>query len=161
MHATSRWLWMLPLCATLACASPGPRADGAAGSSNLETARTGYDAFARGDIPTVLSLMDPRIVWHEAESLPYGGVYHSPDEVLENVFMAIGEDWEGFSAVPQEYIVAEDHVVVLGEYAGTHRTSGRSFTAPFAHVWRFEDGRLVEFRQLTDTALWLEAIPGR
>jgi uncharacterized protein len=107
-----------------------------------------------------VALMDSSIVWHEAESLPYGGVYHGPDAVVENVFAALGGDWDPFVVAPQEYLVAGDDVVVLGEYTGTHRVSGGALGAPFVHVWRFDDARLVEFRQYTDTALWLAAIAG-
>jgi len=30
-----------------------------------------YDAFGRGDMPTVLGAMNPGIQWHQAESNPY------------------------------------------------------------------------------------------
>lgn len=164
MTAVFRFLTALPLLAVLACASDArpPAADEAdRDARNVELARSGYDAFARGDIPAVLALMDSSIVFYEAETLPYGGVHRGPDAVLDNVFMGLGRDWEPFSAVPHEYIDAGSDVVVLGEYSGTHRETGRAFVAPFAHVWRFEEGRLVEFRQYTDTQLWLAAIAGR
>ena len=35
--------------------------------SNVQMMRDLYDAFGRGDIPTVLAAMDPGIEWHEAE----------------------------------------------------------------------------------------------
>jgi hypothetical protein len=157
-----RSLLVLPALGALGCASgaPSPAAEAAAGARNTDLARTGYKAFARGDVAAVVALMDSSIVWYEAETLPYGGVYHGPDAVLENVFTALGRDWEPFAAVPQTYIAADSHVVVLGEYSGTHRGTGRTFVAPFAHVFRFEGGRLVEFRQYTDTALWLAAMTG-
>lgn len=164
MTVFSRSLFMLPLLAALACTTGAqqPRADQADDSArNVDLVRSGYEAFARGDIPAVLALMDSSIVFSEAEGLPYGGVYHGPDAVLENVFMALGRDWEPFSAIPDEYIAAGNQVVALGEYRGTNRETGRAFVAPFAHVWRFEDGLLVEFRQFTDTALWLAAMAER
>lgn len=156
-----RSLAVAPLLAALACATV-PQA-GAPGMSttNADLARSGYAAFARGDIPAVVALMSPTIVWHEMASLPYGGVYRGPDSVVQNVFAGLGRDWTPFSATPSEFIAAGNHVTVLGEYQGTHRTTGRSFVAPFAHVWRFENGRLAEFRQFTDTALWLVAAPAR
>lgn len=162
MTVLFRSLLALPLLGVLGCApdAPSPADDAAGGARHVELARSGYEAFARGDVAAVVGLMDSSIVWYEAEALPYGGVYHGPDAVLENVFQAIARDWEPFAAAPREYIAAGSHVVVLGEYRGTHRASGRSFEAPFAHVFRFEDGRIVEFRQFTDTALWLAAIAG-
>ena len=42
-----------------------------------------YDAFAVGDIPSVLALMDTNIVWNEAESnsLAKGNPYIGPDAI--------------------------------------------------------------------------------
>ena len=156
MTGLFRTLLVVGLMLLVSCAADEGEID--AGVLNAELARTGYEAFSRGDIDGVVGLMDPAIVWHEAESLPYGGIYHGPDAVLENIFMAVGRDWEPYSAIPRKFIQAGDHVVVLGDYSGTHRETGRAFAAPFSHVWRFENGLLVEFWQFTDTALWLAAL---
>jgi uncharacterized protein len=164
MHMTLRIALFLSLLALAACAPEPPQEpvaeDVTISPSPVELARSGYEAFARGDIPGVLALMDPAMVWHEAETLPYGGVYHGPDAVLESIFMAIGRDWDDYVAEPLRFIDGGDHAVVLGEYRGVHRASGGSLKTPFAHVWRFRDGRLVEFHQFTDTALWLAAMRG-
>ena len=38
-----------------------------------------YDALDRGDVPTVLSLLDPQVEWTEAERFPYyGGTWAGP-----------------------------------------------------------------------------------
>lgn len=95
-------------------------------SSNLELIRGAYDAFARGDIPAVLGVMDENIVWHEAEGFPYGGTYHGPDAVLNNVFKKLGTEWEDFQAVPDEYVDGDDTVVALGHYSGTYKKTGKS-----------------------------------
>ena len=126
-------------------------------SDNVGLVKSGYAAFAVGDMDGVAALLSPDLVWYEAESLPYGGVYHGPDAVMENIFMAIGRDWSDYVAEPQRFIDGGDHVVVLGEYRGIHNESGGRLQVPFAHVWRMEEGRLVEFHQFTDTAGWLTA----
>lgn len=57
-----------------------------------------YNAFATGDIPTVLGAMDPKIVWNEAESnsLAEGNPYIGPDAVLNGVFARLGADNDYF-----------------------------------------------------------------
>jgi len=112
-----------------------------------------YAAFAGGDIPAVLAAMAPDIRWTEAEGFPYGGTYAGPEQILENVFMKLGTEWEGFTATPREFIADGDTVVALGEYSGTYKETGKGFVAPFAHVWTFRGGKVVGFRQYTDTAL--------
>jgi hypothetical protein len=39
--------------------------------SNVQLVREAYEAFGRGDISTVLGMMDPGIEWREAEGNPY------------------------------------------------------------------------------------------
>jgi uncharacterized protein len=135
----------------------GPAGEGAGQASNLERVKAGYAAFAAGDMDVVMALLSPELVWHEAETLPYGGVYHGPEAVMENIFMAIGRDWNDYVAEPLRFIDGGVHVVVLGEYRGIHNESGGRLKVPFAHVWRMEAGQLVEFYQFTDTAGWLAA----
>lgn len=36
--------------------------------------------------------------------------------------------------------------------------TGKHFKAPFAHVWKFRDGKAVTFHQYTDTAAQLAAM---
>ena len=119
----------------------------------LEAVRAVYRAFAVGDIPSVLAALSPNVHWTEAEGGPYGGVSIGPDAVLENVFMKIGADWDGFAAVPAEFVSDGATVVALGEYSGTYKATGKSFKAPFAHVWKFESGLATSFHQYTDTAV--------
>ncbi len=122
-------------------------------NKNTEIIRGVYAAFAKGDIPSVLAVLAPDVHWTEAEGGPYGGVSIGPNAVLENVFMKLGGEWDGFSAVPQEFVADEATVVALGEYSGTYKATGKSFSAPFAHVWKLKDGRAISFHQYTDTAV--------
>jgi len=36
----------------------------------VDTVRRFYDALGRGDVPAVLSLLDPQVEWTEAERFP-------------------------------------------------------------------------------------------
>src|SRR5829696_5868272 len=121
--------------------------------SNLNSVKAVYDAFAKGDIPSVLGTFSPDIAWTEAEGFPYGGTYHGPRAVLDGVFMRLGTEWVGFAAVPDEFIDAGDTVVVLGKYSGKYKATGKSFQANFAHVWKMREGKATRFTQYVDTLL--------
>jgi ketosteroid isomerase-like protein len=121
--------------------------------NNLESVRALYDAFAKGDVPTVLGFLDADIAWTEAEGFPYGGTYNGPDAVLAGVFMRLGSEWDGFSAVPDEFIDAGNTIVALGKYGGSYKATGKSFKANFAHVWKMREGKAVRFVQYVDTLL--------
>ncbi|WP_199320665.1 nuclear transport factor 2 family protein [Leptolyngbya sp. FACHB-261] len=49
-------------------------------------------------------------------------------------------------------------IVVLGHYSGTYKATGKSFRAPFAHVWKVRDGRAIRYVQYTDTLLVQQAL---
>lgn len=125
---------------------------------NVDRLTALYAEFARGNVPAVLAAMSPDIRWIEAEGGPYGGLSVGPDAVLQNVFMKLGGEWDGFAAVPAEFVAQGDTVVALGEYSGTYKATGKSFRAPFAHVWKFEDGKVKSFQQHTDTAVHLRPL---
>ena len=66
-----------------------------------------YDAFGRGDIQTVLELLDDEVHWHEAEGSPYqpsGQAWIGPQAVLENLFHRMGDDWTEFSVKPSRLV---------------------------------------------------------
>ena len=125
---------------------------------NLDSVRGVYDAFAKGDVPAVLGFLSPDVKWTEAEGFPYGGTYVGPQAVLEGVFMRLGAEWEGFAAVPDEFIDGGDSVVALGQYSGTYKATGKSFRAHFAHVWEVREGKAVRFTQYVDTLLVQRAL---
>lgn len=120
---------------------------------NVELVRSIYSAFAAGDVPRVVALMAPEMEWNEAESFPYadGNPYRGAEAILGGVFARLGSEWDGFEAVPEEYLDAGDTIVVLGRYRGTCKATGRRLDAQMAHVWRVADGRAVRFQQYTDT----------
>ena len=43
-------------------------------------------------------------------------------------------------------------------YSGTYKATGKSFRAPFVHVWKFRGDRAVSFTQHTDTVLVQRAL---
>ena len=126
--------------------------------SNVAIIQGAYDAFARGDVPGVLGILSPDIAWTEAEGFPLGGTYIGPQAVLEGVFMRLGTEWDGFAAVPSEFIDGGNAVVVLGKYSGAYKATGKSFQADFAHVWKLQDGKAIRFTQYVDTLLVQRAL---
>jgi ketosteroid isomerase-like protein len=128
---------------------------------NVELLRSMYDAFASGDVATVLGAMDPQIEWREAEGNPYqldGSAWVGPDAITENLFMKLVTEWEGFTVSPKEFHDAGDTVVVEGRYGGKVQATGAAVDSQFCHVFRFRDGRVCAFQQYTDTAQFQKAM---
>jgi ketosteroid isomerase-like protein len=118
-----------------------------------------YEAFARGDVPSVLGGFAPDIEWHEAEGMPYGGVHRGAEAIAENVFGPIATDVEGFAIAPEQLIAAGDTVAAVVRYTGTGKATGKSLDLGVVHVWDIRDGKVARFRQFADTVRYAEVVP--
>ncbi|MDQ6787159.1 MAG: nuclear transport factor 2 family protein [Acidobacteriota bacterium] len=125
---------------------------------NLELVKNLYQAFAQGDVPSVLALLDENIVWTEAEGFPYGGTYNGHEAVVSNVFMKLATEWDDYRVEPNDFLDADNRIVALGNYSGAYKKTGKSMRAPFAHVWTIENGKATKFVQYTDTLKVSEAL---
>jgi len=126
---------------------------------NVELVKSAYGAFDRGDVPAVLGVFADDIEWVEAEGMPYGGVYHGPDAVAQNVFGPITEDVDGFALVRESFIASGQAVAAVVRYTGTGKATGKALDVPAVHVWEIRDGKLARFRQFIDTVKYAEVVP--
>lgn len=122
---------------------------------NVKLLKDLYAAFGRGDIPTVLGAMSPDIRWHQAENNPYrpsGEAWVGPDAILNNLFMRLGAEWDGFTVHTGKFHGAGDSVIVEARYTGTFKPTGKSMNTQVCHVWDVKDGKVTRFQQYVDTA---------
>ncbi|MFN0072983.1 MAG: nuclear transport factor 2 family protein [Chloroflexota bacterium] len=131
-------------------------------AADLELVRAAYDAFTRHDFPAVLAAMHPAIELVEPgltrhSGRPWGTTFHGPDEVLEGVFHQLPHIWSEFAVVPDEFLAADNRVIVLGRYHGRGRITGKSFNVPFVHVISLSAGRIRRIQVNVDTAVLLDA----
>ena len=132
---------------------------GTSTASNLELVKALYAAFGVGDVPKVLGSMHPQIQWTETAGFKYGGVYRSPQAVLENVFAKLQVDFESFSIHTERLIDAGNVVLMQGHYVAKAKATGKSVRAAVAHVLEIKDGKIVRFDQYVDSAT-INAIMG-
>lgn len=118
--------------------------------SNVDTARSAYEAFGRGDLEALGGMMSERTTWLTSDELPLGGETTGRDEVLGN-FAQIPNYWSSFSVEPEEFIDAGEWVIVRGtQRAGNDEGS---FESPFAHLLKFgADGKIVRGEFYADSA---------
>ncbi|HEY8083585.1 MAG TPA: nuclear transport factor 2 family protein [Solirubrobacterales bacterium] len=117
--------------------------------SNVDTARSAYDAFGRGDLESLKEMFAEDGVWVTSDELPLGGETRGRDAILGN-FAQIPNYWSSFSVEPEEFIDAGDYVVIRG----TQRASNDNgdFEGAFLHLMKFEDGKVVRGEFHADSA---------
>lgn len=132
--------------------------------SNLETVQTIYDAFGRGDIPTLLSKLDSNISW-EDQAADHGVPWLKPGKGLDHVaafFGVLAKELEITQFAPYNLLESGNNVVCLLDFGATAKATGTSFTDREAHVWEFGSGsKPIDFRHLCDTAKHLAAYKGQ
>ncbi len=117
--------------------------------SNVDTARSAYEAFGRGDLGALQESFAENAVWVTSDELPLGGETRGRDEILAN-FAQIPSYWSSFSVAPEEFIDGGDWVTIRGTQRAANDRG--SFEAPFAHLMRFEDGKVVRGEFHSDSA---------
>ncbi len=70
----------------------------------------------------------------------------------EQYFAELGSSWEMVYFTPEEFIAQDDRVVVLSQVAFKSRITGKTAQSPKADIFRFRDGKIVEFVEFFDTA---------
>ena len=121
-------------------------------SDAIETVRTIYGAFARGDVPAVMAYLATDIEWVTPPTLPWSkGRYRGHDGVGDYFSSFIGALGDPHIDV-QEVVQQGDRVISLGVERATAKSTGRSFAARFAHVWTLESGKVTLMEGIIDTA---------
>ncbi len=113
-----------------------------------------YNAFASGDIPAVLGMMDSKIVWNEAEgnSLADNNPYIGPDAVLNGVFVRLGGMYDGFKVKDVKlHDMSNNQVLATLRYDATVKATREKIDAQVAHLWTLKDGKITAFQQYVDT----------
>ena len=110
---------------------------------NLERARAGYEAFAKGDMATVSELLSDDIVWHNGGNNILSGDYEGKEAVL-GFFGRLMQETEGnFSQDIHDMLANDDHGVALVSTSASR--GGKSFEGRAVHIFHMRDEKMTEF----------------
>jgi len=128
---------------------------------NLAVVQKLYEAFGRGDLPTILSHIAEDVTWKYLgpAEIPFGGTRHGRDQVAQ-FFAAIAESLEVQDFGIDQFVVQGDTVVALGHERMHVKATGRTYNTDWAHVFTLRDGKVVKFSEYADTAAVAEAFRG-
>lgn len=126
---------------------------------NVKTIQQLYEAFGRGDIPTILNALADDVEWKEPPNgaPPFAGTHHGRDGV-GRFFQRLAETVEPEQFEPREFVAQGDVVVALGYYRFRARTTGKSYDTEWSMVWRFRDGKVAQFQIYKDSAAEVAAL---
>jgi uncharacterized protein len=123
--------------------------------NNIEVIQELYRAFREKDYDAFLRISTDDLEWIQNKGFPGGATYKGASEVIEAVFKANHNNWEGFAYNIEQFLNASNSVIVIGSYTGSNRISGKSMSAAAAHVYDLRDGKVCRFRMFADTkTIW-------
>ena len=121
---------------------------------NVETVKGAYEAFAQGNIPEVLAVLDPEAEWTEpGGGNSASGTFKGPEEVGSKVFPLVQEHFDEFAVMPDTYDDQGDTVVATGRYTGKNK-SGAELDATFEHTWKFSGDKVISMDVKLDNEAW-------
>ena len=123
--------------------------------NNIEVIQELYRAFREKDYDAFLRISTEDLEWVQNEGFPGGATHKGASEVVERVFKANNNNWEGFAYEIKEILDAGTTVIVIGMYSGRHHVSSKFMRAAAAHVYDLRDGKICRFRMFADTkTIW-------
>lgn len=119
---------------------------------NRQIIQQGYEAFSRGDIPAVLSIMADDITFTIPghPSIPTARTWRG-GKGMQEFFSTLGQEVEFTEFNPREYISEGDRVIVIGSYAGRVKRNGNPFRSDWVMAWRLKNGKAIDFQEFNDT----------
>jgi uncharacterized protein len=122
-------------------------------NSNLDIIKEAYAAFGRGDIAAVLSIQAPNVELEYAgpRQIPWAGSFRGLDGA-KKFFAAVEAEADIESFEPQMFTAQEDRVVVFGFEKLRSKHTGRSYESYWAHSYTLAGGKIIKFREYSDTA---------
>jgi hypothetical protein len=110
---------------------------------NLEIARAGYEAFARGDMEAVSKVFSDDIVWHSGGNNILTGDYEGKEAVF-GFFGALMQETGGtYSNDVHDMLANDDHGVALVTASATR--GDKSYEGNAVHVFHMRDAQMTEF----------------
>ena len=125
---------------------------------NLEIIRATYEGPSEENGKHLLVALAADATWTEAAGFPYAGTYVGAEAIVANVFGRLATEWMDYRAEVHTYLADGDRVAAFGAYSGTYKATGKAMRATFAHLYRLEDGKIVNMEQYVDSAIVRQAM---
>lgn len=113
-----------------------------------------------GSVGDFLAIVDDHVLWG---SIPRGqaplefATQYNSKSALHAYFDGLTTEWAMLHYTIDQYVADGDMVVARGSTSWKNKKSGKTFETPKVDVWRFKNGKAIEFYEYFDTATVMAA----
>jgi ketosteroid isomerase-like protein len=132
-------------------------------SETRAAVREFYDAYAQRDFGRVAAILHEDIDWiiyAPVTLFPFAGPRHGRTAALE-ALAGIARDYALQSYKPELIIVEGERAAIIADVHYIQRATDRTLVFQVANFLRFRGGRLIEFREFSNTFDVVEQALGR
>jgi ketosteroid isomerase-like protein len=123
---------------------------------NVEIVRRAYAVFDT-DLDRLLALLDRAVEWVSPSDAIEPGIRHGHQGVMD-AFAATAMAWDEATHTAEDFLDAENRVLVTVTFRGHGRGSGMQAERREFHVWTLHDGAVVCFQWFYQRDEALEAL---
>jgi ketosteroid isomerase-like protein len=126
---------------------------------NVETVRTSWEAWMKGDATALLAVLHPEIVYEDDLLPDHAGETYRGVEGLVRAWTSWTEPWEDFESGLEWVRDAGRDLVVSCHWARMRgKGSGIPGEASYAYVWRFQGSKIVYCKSFGEPSEALKAV---
>lgn len=121
--------------------------------SNIPTVHTIYEAFGRGDVPTILGHLDDDIAWDQ-DTPHFGLPWYAPRQGIDAIpqfFADLAASVELYKFEPVNFLEGGNQVAVVLNIGLEMKTTAKRVEDIEIHLWTFgPDGKVTRFAHVMD-----------
>jgi ketosteroid isomerase-like protein len=127
---------------------------------NRKTLMDAFDRMVAGDAESFWAIFDPEAVFHEASALPYGGS-HKGIPAIQKAVATIASQYSKMHTRFETISASRDSVFAYQTITFKVKKNGNTGSLPVAELYRFRNGKVIEWRALYfDPSVVAKAIAG-
>lgn len=132
----------------------------ATAEANRKLITDALERIAQGDMDALWRIYDPAVTFHEAACLPYGGS-HVGIAATKAAYAKLCDSFSAMHAVMETVLASRDIVILHQTITFTAKATGKGGTLPVCELFRFRDGKVIEWRaHYFDACLVANALNG-
>jgi ketosteroid isomerase-like protein len=119
--------------------------------------RAVYEEWAKGNLRAGVDLFDPDVLFIPLPEMPNAGRYLGA-ESMRDFMRGWMEAWRKLTFTAEDFIEADNSVVVAVRQGGVGRESGTPIDYRYFSVWTFRGRAVIRMEDFSDRAQALEAV---